>query len=321
MPGAAVLDTHTHSPFIVWPLRVSSSLTTQMFAVYQWPDRRISALSHHYWSLIIIFPSHTRHSSLFTRLHSMQPISWPPLPVPLPVPPPLPFFPGQLHSYTTHTMPIDPIQSRHPLPFKHFQSPHWIIVIYQPGLPRSVFLSPPRVCAGVLVCQTWPRHTRTRWQLLLQTQPCMQRSHSVRFSENSHMNSFSIFSCSITFCLVCITRICLCQGWHLKLCIQNMEYGIQIQIYIFRYNFNVTGTIKGYILWVSEAGLSCVMWDIVTYWQWCDMTCDTLTWHRLLCHVGITWARRMIQWRDRYEDTSSLLMFQTLIAIIGWYSG
>ena len=85
------------------------------------------------------------------------------------------------------------------------------------------------------------------------------------------------------------------------------EYGIQI--YIFRCNFNVTRSIKGYILWFSETEPGChVSWE--TSW-----------------HIGsdVTW--RVTLWRDVasclmraphhtwHELMTFRLMLQTLIAI------
>ena len=238
-----------------------------MFAVYWTPDSRISALCHHSpgWSLVI-FPSHTRHSSLPT-LGQCNPF---PAPTPSSCPPPSLLSSSAAH--TTHTMPIDPIQSHHPLPFKYFPSPNWIIVIYHQARALSIPLcspSPLCVCPGVFVC---PAH-RIRWQLLLRTQPRMQRSHSDWFSTNSPENSFQY------------SRVLSPLAFTGYLSLPRMtpqtphsEYGIQI--YIFRCNFNVTRTIKGYILWFSESEPGChVSWE--TSW-----------------HIGsdVTW--RVTLWRD-----------------------
>lgn len=239
------------------------------------------------------------HPTLVT-LHCnrpMQPIS---CPSPFPVLPPPSL--SSSAAYTRRTMPIDPIQSHHPLPFKYFSVTQLNYCYLSPGRALSIPL-----CSLSLLCICM---SGTRWQLLLRTRPQMRRSHSAWLSTNPPVNSFQysrvLSPLAFTGCLS-LPRMTP-QTPH-------SEYGIQI--YIFRCNFNVTGTIKGYILWFSESEPGChvscaTSWHIgsdvtwrVTLWR--DIaSCLMRAPHHITHHMS-SWF--MAGWLQAH------VMFQTLIAI------
>ena len=127
------------------------------------------------------------HSSLVTDCtRPMQPISCPPVPLPV-LPPPL--FSSSA-AYTAHTMPIDPIQSHHPLPFKYFSVTQLNYCYLSPDLGTR-YSSLALGCLSRCICMSGTRASVTA---IAVTQPQMQRSHSshaVWFSTNSQaVNSF-----------------------------------------------------------------------------------------------------------------------------------
>ena len=143
------------------------------------PPRVITAQADHSsYSHPTLVTLHCRHSANATHF----------LPRPSSCPPPSLLSSSTAH--TTLTMPIDPIQSHHPLPFKYFSVTQLNYCYLSPDLGTR-YSSLALGCLSRCICMSGTRASVTA---IAVTQPQMQRSHSshaVWFSTNSQaVNSF-----------------------------------------------------------------------------------------------------------------------------------
>ena len=136
------------------------------------PDRRISALCHHSSSQPRLITRHIPipHSSLFIAIGQCNPFPAPALFLSSPLPP----FLSSSAAYTRRTMPIDPIQSHHPLPFKYFSVTQLNYCYLSPDLGTR-YSSLALGCLSRCICMSGTRASVTA---IAVTQPQMQRSHS-----------------------------------------------------------------------------------------------------------------------------------------------
>ena len=263
------------------------------------PDRRISALCHHSSSQPRLITRHIPipHSSLFIAIGQCNPFPAPALFPSSPLPP----FLSSSAAYTRRTMPIDPIQSHHPLPFKYFSVTQLNYCYLSPG-PGTQYSS----LLSLSPLYLYVRHTVTA---IAADKASDAENWLVLTQHKSSCEFISIFPCFITFSLHWISvpaKDDTSQTPH-------SEYGIQI--YIFRCNFNVTGTIKGYILWFSESEPGCHVSCATSWHIGSDVTWRVTLWRDIAsCLMRAHITHHMSSW-FMAGWLQAHVMFQTLIAI------